>query len=323
MVMFNAVDLRQVDLNLLVVFAAVFRERSVKRAAERLFVGQSAVSMALGRLRDLLHDDLFVKVAAGVEPTSKAVAMEPQIQRALELVHHAIYESEVFDPATSSRVVRVALSDDLELWLLPVLLDELRRSAPGITVVVRPSNWYTGIDLIDRADADVACGIFPKAGASLSAETLFHERFVSLFDPAYVKAPLSMQRFLATPHAMVSVAGDLVGLVDEALRAKGKERRLVATVSSFATLGNLVVGRPLLATLPRMAAERLAGSLALATATTPVSVGPYPVTMVWHPKTARDPALRWFREALRQVVRKLVPKDGPAAAVRRRRKARR
>lgn len=304
--MFNPVELRQVDLNLLVVFATVYRERSVKRAAERLFVGQSAVSMALGRLRELLDDELFVKVATGVEPTSKATAIEPQVVRALELVHHALYESESFDPATSSRVVRVALADDLEVWLLPILLDELRRCAPGITIVVRPSNWYTGLDLLERAEADVACGILPKPGATMFSETVYEESFASLFDPKYVKKPISMAKFLATPHAMVSVAGDLMGLVDESLAREGKARRLVATVSNFAALGSLVRGRALLATMPRMAAEHLARSLSLATATTPVTVGPYPTMLVWHAKTDRDPALRWFRETLRRVVRRIT-----------------
>ncbi|GEN07341.1 transcriptional regulator, LysR family [Myxococcus fulvus] len=316
--MFNVVDLRQVDLNLLVVFATVFRERSVKRAAERLFVGQSAVSMALGRLRELLQDDLFVKVASGVEPTSKAVTLEPLVLQALELVHGAVYAVRPFDPASASRIIRVGLSDDLELWLLPVLLDVLRSAAPGVTLVVRGSHWYTGLGLVERGEVDLALGVLPKPGAALAAETLFHERFTSIFDPALVEGPLTLKRFLGVAHVMANVSGDLVGLVDEALQAEGRRRYVAATVPGFATLGSLVRGRPLIATLPGMAAAQLARAHGLAMSEPPVAMSRYPLSMVWHTKTENDAALQWFRQQVREQVPRLVPPESPVQASRRR-----
>ncbi|WP_394837944.1 LysR family transcriptional regulator [Pendulispora rubella] len=303
--MFNHRDyakLRQVDLNLLVVFAAVFRERSVKRAAKRLFVGQSAVSMALGRLRLLLDDALFVKVATGVEPTARAVAIEPLVRQALELVHGAVFEASEFDPKTASRTVRLALADDLDVWLLPRLLDDVRRNAPGIVVVVQASNWYTGTSMVERGEANIAIGVLPKPAHALVAEELYAQRFVSIFDPRHVERPLTMKRFLEVPHVMASITGDLVGLVDEALRTQGKQRRVVATVSGFASMAALVKGRPLIATVPHVAAAILARTYGLATAAPPVAMATYPVTMVWHGKDDREPALRWMRDRLRGIV---------------------
>ncbi|WP_394827238.1 LysR family transcriptional regulator [Pendulispora albinea] len=307
--MFNLTDyrvLRQIDLNLLVVFATVFRERSVKRAAKRLFVGQSAVSMALGRLRVLFKDDLFVKVATGVEPTSKATAIEPLVQKALDLVHGAVFDATEFDPKTASRIVRLALADDLDVWLLPRLLDEIQRKAPGVILVVQSNNWYTGLPLLERGETDIAIGVLPKPGAALVSEELYRQRFVSIFDPAHVRPPLTMRRFLATPHVMASITGDLVGLVDEALRAQGKKRRLIATVSGFSPLGALVKGRPLIATLPHIAAAVVAQTYGLRTAEPPVAMTAYPVSMVWHAKSERDAALTWVREQLRAVVRAVL-----------------
>ena len=311
--MFNHRDfdnLRQVDLNLLVVFAAVFRERSVKRAATRLFVGQSAVSMALGRLRELLDDTLFVKVATGVEPTARAVAIEPQVRQALELVHGAVFDTAEFDPKTASRVVRLALADDLDVWLLPRLLDDLRRNAPGLVVVVQASNWYTGTGMVERGEANIAIGVLPKPTATLAVEELYAQRFVSMFDPRHVARPLTMKRFLETPHVLTSITGDRVGLVDEALRTHGKQRRVIATVSGFGSMAALVKGRPLIATIPHVAAAILAQTYGLATAPPPVALQTYPVTMVWHGKDDRDPALRWLRDRLRAIVSSEVSSRG-------------
>ena len=302
--MFNLIDLRRVDLNLLVVFETVFRERSVKRAAARLFVGQSAVSMALSRLRELFEDELFVKVATGVEPTTKAVALEPRVRQVLELAHRTVFETNEFDPSTASRVIRVAMAEQIEMWLLPRLLDELQVAAPGLTIVVRPATWQGGLGFVERGDVDLAIGPFPKAGAAFESETITQAVFLSIFDPEHVPAPLSMKRFIATPHVMMSTTGDLVGLVDEALRARGKERRLVATVPGFATLGTLLKGRALIATIPDFAAETLARVHGLATATPPVAMPTYSVSMVWHAAGDRDPALRWFRERVRTIVQR-------------------
>lgn len=319
--MFNVVELRQVDLNLLVVFATVFRDRSVKRAAQHLLVGQSAVSMALGRLRDLLQDELFVKVAGGVEPTSKAVAIEPHVLRALEHAHGALFGAEEFEVKRLHRVIRVGLSDDLQLGLLPHLLDDLRREAPGVTLVVHPSHWYTGLGLVERGEVDVSLGVLPPPGASLLAEALFQQRFVSLFDARHVPSPLTLKRFLQAPHVMVSASGDLIGMVDEALRAKGLARQLVMAVPGFAPLGTLLSGRPLIATMPDLAATALAAPHGLTTAPPPLLIPDLPVSMVWHSRVDQEPVSRWLRERIRAVVSTLPSVSPPGPLPRRRRLA--
>ncbi|MCP3102690.1 LysR substrate-binding domain-containing protein [Myxococcus sp. K15C18031901] len=319
--MFNVVELRQVDLNLLVVFATVFRDRSVKRAARHLLVGQSAVSMALGRLRDLFQDELFIKVAGGVAPTAKAIAIEPQVRQALEHVHGALFDAPVFDPATTRRIVRLGLPDDLELWLLPRLLDLLGRKAPDLSLVVHRSDWYTGLGLVERGEVEVVLGVLPEPGATMRAEPLFHQRFVSLFDAGWIRPPLSMKRFLEAAHVMVSASGDLVGMVDEALRTQGKARRLVAAVPGFATMGALLKGRPLIATLPDLAAATLAKAHGLMSSPPPVSLPVLPVSMVWHARTDQEPALRWFREQLRGALDEEARTRAPGPLPRHRRLA--
>lgn len=172
----------------------------MKRAATLLFVGQSAVSMALARLRALFDDELFVKVAAGVAPTSKAIAIEPQVREVLELVHRTVYEQTEFEPRTARRTIRVGMSDDVELWLLPRLLDRMQAIAPGITLIVRPSNFYSGLGLLERDEADVVVGILPPPSDVLVAELLFEERLIARPSDALVSRRASRSRALAHLH---------------------------------------------------------------------------------------------------------------------------
>lgn len=310
--MINAIELRKVDLNLLVIFAVLFHERSVKRAAQQLFLGQSAVSMALRRLRDLFRDELFVKAPGGIEPTARAVAIAPRVTESLELVRCAVSDLAAFDPATSKRVIRLAMSDDVALWLLPALVDLCRAKAPGVVLSVQVCNWYSGLGLLERDDADLAVGLFPAPGSSYFAHRLVTQRFLTVFDRRALGGALTRSRFLATPHALVSFRGDLTGLVDERLAEQRASRTTVVTVPTFALLGPLLRGRPVLATVPESAARVLATLHGLTVEAPPIELAPYDVAMVWHVRASRDPGHSWFRKQLRV----LADTEGTASAER-------
>jgi LysR family transcriptional activator of mexEF-oprN operon len=300
--MINTIELRRADLNLLVVFAALFEERSVKRAAPVLFVGESAVSMALRRLRATFDDELFMKAAHGMEPTAKAVAIEPRISQALELVRVAMQDEIAFEPAATKRVVRIALSDDVGLWLLSALLDRCRAKAPGLQLVTHVCNWYSGLGYIERDEAGLAIGLFPVPGSSYYRQRLLAQRFVTVFDPAHAAPRLTRSRFLATPHALVSFRGDLTGPVDQALRREQVKRAVVTTVPTFALLGALLRGRSLFATVPESAARVLAAQHGLAMQTPPVTLAPYDIAMVWHARSSRGPVHAWLRKEIKTVA---------------------
>ena len=133
----NRNDLRRVDLNLLIVFETLMHERSVTRAAEKLFLGQPAISAALSRLRTLFDDPLFVRTGRSMEPTARAQEIFAHLSPALDSISTAMSRASEFDPATSTAVFRIGLSDDVEFGLLPPLLRRLRAEAPGIVLVVR------------------------------------------------------------------------------------------------------------------------------------------------------------------------------------------
>ena len=127
---FNEAELRRLDLNLLLVFAAVMRTGSAKGAAEHLYLGASAISMALSRLRDHIGDPLFVRGKAGLEPTIVAERLFEQLGPALETISNAVRSRTEFDPAQSDRTFRIGMTDDLEWWLFPRLRSRIADAAP-------------------------------------------------------------------------------------------------------------------------------------------------------------------------------------------------
>ena len=153
----NRNDLRRVDLNLLIVFETLMHERSVTRAAEKLFLGQPAISAALSRLRGLFDDPLFVRTGRSMEPTARATEIFSLLSPALDSISTAVSRASEFDPATSQAVFRIGLSDEVEFALLPSLLKRLRSEAPGIVLVVRRANYILMPSLL--ASGEISIGV--------------------------------------------------------------------------------------------------------------------------------------------------------------------
>src|SRR5262245_63161385 len=137
-------DFRKFDLNLLLAFQVLVRERSVSRAAERLFLGQPAMSGALARLRQVFQDEILVRTGRGMEPTTKALALYAQLTPALESIRATLFEHPVFDPATQSRTFHLGMRDWVEAWLVPELIVCIQQTAPRVRIAVRASDAQLG-----------------------------------------------------------------------------------------------------------------------------------------------------------------------------------
>src|SRR5499425_2228730 len=133
-------DFRKLDLNLLMAFQVLVRERSVSRAAERLLLGQPAMSGALARLRDVFQDEILVRTGRGMEPTAKALALAAQLTPALEAIRATLFEQPAFDPATQSRTFHLGMRDWVETWLMPALVGRVHQAAPRVRIAVRASD---------------------------------------------------------------------------------------------------------------------------------------------------------------------------------------
>lgn len=223
----NRNDLRRVDLNLLIVFETLMHERSVTRAAEKLFLGQPAISAALSRLRTLFDDPLFVRTGRSMEPTARAQEIFAHLSPALDSISTAMSRASEFDPATSTAVFRIGLSDDVEFGLLPPLLRRLRAEAPGIVLVVRRANYLLMPNLLASGEISVGVSYTDELPANAKRKTVRRSK-PKILRADSAPGQLTLDDYCARPHALVSFAGDLSGFVDEELEKFGRKRKVVA-----------------------------------------------------------------------------------------------
>jgi LysR family transcriptional activator of mexEF-oprN operon len=301
----NEAHFRRIDLNALIVFMAVMRERSVTRAADRLLLGQPAVSHALNRLRELFDDPLFVRTRTGMEPTPRALAAFERLAPALGEIHAAVFDPPAFDPASASATLRLGVPDDLDPVLLPDLTARLAAEAPGIALVVRPADFRSIPDQLDAGDIDVAVSARPPALArGHAAETLRREGFLCLYDPRqFAHDPCAdLDSYTAAAHVLVSQAGQLTGAIDRQLAELGRSRRVVMAAARFASLPDLLSRAPLVASMPATCARLYARTRGLRAAAPPFEAPDFALSLIWPERLTADPLHAWARGLLRTLV---------------------
>jgi DNA-binding transcriptional LysR family regulator len=294
----NRIHSARFNLNLLEVFDAVAATGSTTLAADRLAISQSAVSHALNRLRDVVGDPLFVRGRGGLVPTPLAANMIEPVKDLLESAR-SILDPAVFEPAASTRRFKVGASDYAMLTTVPGLVRNVRETAPNVMVEVIAIREHV-LTHLESGDLDIAfIGAEPPPEPFLSLE-LFREHFVGVLcarHPLALKAGqelLTLDDYLAYPHAMVTFSDPRLSPIDAVLARLGRNRRIALVAPNFA--GN-VVSLPhtdLIMSLP----SRLAHSVAhpgLVTFKLPLAVPDYPYSIVWHRRTEHDPACSWLR----------------------------
>lgn len=291
-------NLRDLDLNLLVVLERLLAERSVSGAAGALGLTQPAVSNALRRLRNALGDDLLVRTPRGMEPTPFARALAEPLNGALATLAGALERRDSFDPATSRRAFRIAMTDIGEIYFMPVLVRTLAEAAPGVTVsTVRGSAAALKEEMIDGS-VDLAVGLLPELKAGFFQRRLFTQRYVCLMRRGHplARRPLTVERFAAAEHVMVVSQGTGHGAVDELMQRQGIARRVRLTVPHFVAVGHIVAASDLLATVPEKLAARLVAPFGLVSQPHPVPLPPITLHLFWHSLRHREAGNRWLRQ---------------------------
>jgi len=305
-------NFRTLDLNLLRIFDAVMAEGSLTRAASGLAMTQPAVSHALKRLRDAVGEDLFVRVAHGVQPTPHAEALWPQVRSALGTLRQALAPGG-FDPSRDAVQMRLAMADATAALLAPPLVARIEAESAQVNLRVLPLTTRDPRRLLDSGDADLAVGYFPELITTILAQGpdshLHHAR---LYDTRYVcvmrrghplaAKPLSLDGFCEAHHLLVSFSGRAQGFVDQALAALGRQRRVVLTVNQFFTAGRVVAQSDLLTVLPESFLAATGNADGLVTRDLPMTVGTVQVEMIWHLRHDADPAHRWLRDQVQAAA---------------------
>lgn len=304
-------NFRTLDLNLLRVFDQVMAERNLTRAARNLAMTQPAVSNALGRLRQALSDPLVVRSGYGVEPTPRALALWPAVGDALRQIEAALAPRD-FVASRASTTFVLAMADASAAELMPGLVRIIETDAPGVSMRVLPLTTRDPRRLLDEGQIGLAVGYFPAVLADLVAQAqaggmaaFAHER---LYEGEYVcvmraghplaRGPLTLKRYCAAHHLLVSFSGRPFGFVDEALATVGARRRIVLTVNQFYTAGRVVAQSDLLTVLPRHFVRVAARHEELVQRPLPLELPAVHVDSLWHRRQGQRSDHAWLRLAV-------------------------
>jgi DNA-binding transcriptional LysR family regulator len=305
----NEIDIRRLDMTLLLVFQELMRHRKLTVVAERLGLTQSTISHSLRRLRDVFDDVLFLRHASGVEPTARALELEPVVRDIVELARKALTRDEAFAPAHASGVVRIAMPDHHCALMTRPLIELFSREAPGLQTSIRPLVRQQALDALAGNEIDLAIGHFLKCQEGMSARLLFEGDHVVIArrDHPVIKRKLDIKSFLRVDHVLVTLGGDLEGIVDRALARQGLTRRLVAGVPYFMPALAIVSRTDVIATIPRRHAEAFAGDFGLRIFEPPLALPSYRVAVVWHARNAKSGLIQWVVETLAATTGKFRP----------------
>lgn len=303
------INIEAIDLNLLKVLEALHEEGSASRAAVRLGLTQSAVSAALGRLRRLYDDHLFVRTGRGLAPTLRANELKPLVSEALDKCRQSLQLVSGGRAGYAGRSLSLGLSDDFELALGKQLIDRLELEMPGLRIVFRQTHSrIVGDMLLDRqVDMAIASGGFTSA--AIGSETLGEGRYACLLDACQSltveeidsQQRLTLAAFLSRQHLLVS-SGGFIGMVDEVLIPQGLKRTVRASTTHFSALPYLLLGSRALATIPLHAARTLVAFHPLQLVLPPIAMPAYAINLGWRRDALRDPAIVKMKQVISDIL---------------------
>jgi DNA-binding transcriptional LysR family regulator len=295
--MTQEIDLSGIDLNLLVLFEAVMTERHVARAAARLHLSPSAISHGLGRLRRLLHDPLFLKHPKGVVPTDRAHQLAEPIADILRRVRLVVGSADGFDARRSTRRFTIGGSDAVLAVVLPPIITALVELGPKVDLSTRSTLPQSAIEDLEARKADLVVGPAVEVPPRFVSARLYDEEFAIALRAGHpLGRRLSLARYCAASHVMVSMTGDPHGNVDVELKKLGRKRRIAATVPNFLLALALVAESDLVAAVPRQAAAH-ARRLGVVLVDPPAPLAPLsrsPISVLGTRAALEDAGVAWL-----------------------------
>ena len=297
--------LRDLDLNLLVALDALLREAHVSRAAARLDMSQSSMSLALSKLRAVFNDPLLVKGGSNLVPTARARELQPRVQEALRHIDSLLHEHQEFEPAQARDTITMIVTDYIDFVVVPALVKELARLAPhAILRIVGPNPTRFG-EIFSTGEVDVSVSYFPNPPASLRIRPLFHDRLVGIARPGnpFLKGPRDIDSFCLARHVIIEPGAASIynAAVDQALQAVGRTRHVAVSKPSFLAVPFIVADTDLLSTMPEKVARGMTRFADIEVFEAPLRLQPIDVALLWHDRTHNNPLHRWFRELVIRI----------------------
>ncbi len=304
----KSIDLTQIDLNLLVAFESLFKERSVTVAAQRLYLGQPAMSAALGRLRILFGDELLIRVGREMQPTAKAIAIAPGIFAALHQIRQTIQSSQTFEPVSDSRDFAIGSPDYASFVTIPKLLAHCQEVAPNLNFRMIEFEKDSIGDLLEQGTVDLALGVFQSPPRQTVCVPLFQEHFVGIArkdHPALTQKTISLEGFANLSHALNTTRRDAIGEVDHVLTAHDLQRRIALTVPHMLVLPSIIASTDLVAAIPSRMACYFSKLNDIEVFKLPIEIPKWTVSMLWSKLSDKDDASCWLRQTLQALCEQI------------------
>ena len=290
-------ELKDIDLNLLVVFQQMYQARHVSQVARSLGLSQPTVSNALARLRRTFGDELFVRTAQGMQPTPYAQRIYEPVAQALASVTEALNQQEQFDAATSERRFVIAMTDVGEIHFMPALVAHCTKVAPGVGISsVRASavNWQENME---TGQIDLAIGAFTDVAESLFHRRLFSQQYVTMFRQGhrFEGRNVNLKEFLTAQHLFVTSRESPYDQINARLEKAGVARAVNFQVPNFTAVPYIVSSTDMVVTVPALLAEQACGPFGLATIEPPLRLPALHTSVFWHRRYNQDSGNQWLR----------------------------
>ena len=300
------IDLRGIDLNLLVSLDALLEFRNVTKAAERLHLTQPAVSTQLARLRRVFDDPLLMpaETGRGMVMTARAMALVEPLRSALHDIESVVRYRPRFDPKTDERDFRVASNDNFAAIFGLDLMERMPSIAgPGVRLAFRNMDARVVASELERGEIDLALGSERMVPESMKARRLLDERFMFVQRKGHPRGmgPIDLDTYCSLQHVLVSTSGgSFQGFMDEHLEPMGRARRVMLSVQTFTIVPEVLTHTDYVSTLPSRLVRRYSDRLDAFEL--PFDARGFSLFAVWHPRDHADPAHTWLREVLIEIA---------------------
>ncbi|WP_165676743.1 LysR family transcriptional regulator [Metapseudomonas otitidis] len=301
-------NLNKVDLNLFIVFDAIYTEANLTRAGQIVGITQPAVSNALARLRETFNDPLFVRTAQGMVPTPMAQNIIGPVRNALQLLRVSVQESRTFNPLQANKTYRISMTDLSEAVILPLLFQRLRRLAPQVRVESFLAKRRETTKELAAGRLDFAVDAPLNTDPQVRHVKLMDDRYVCAMRRGHplAKERISLDEYLSLSHIHISSRRNGLGYVDLALGKMGIQRKVALRSQHYMMASTVLQSTDMAMTVP----ERFARRHDLHFVDLPVNDVPALEThLYWHESTDQDPANRWMREQIIEICQQVTQQE--------------
>lgn len=293
-------QLSKIDLNLLVVFEAIYSQNSITKASEVLYLSQPAVSNALNRLRALCDDPLFTRAAQQMQPTAKAQAMIGPVRQALALIKASFNEPSLFEPASTEREFRLSMADVTEAIMLPALMQALNEQAPKVQLTCYPVERDDLLREMAGNKLDLAIDVPHMQHAQLKSMPLLQDHYVCVLRPNHpaLQASFDLASYLSLKHLHISSRKQGLGHIDLQLQRLGLQRNIALRSRHYMLVRSLLLATDFAVSVP----SRLAKQLDLAILPLPFYVPELSLSLYWHERATKDASIIWLKKIMQGLV---------------------